>query len=116
MSTLFQHKVKPDEDESGYTDLHLAVHNSDVVVWKMLLDYWKDKGYQLFNHAFDENPVHTAAESGDLECLKLLQAAGLDIDCSDPLLAITTLHCACRCKLPRGADVDVVRRRLCRKS
>jgi ankyrin repeat protein len=105
MSILFQHKVKPGVDELGHTDIHLAVSNGDAVVLQTLLYYWKDEGYQLFNPTFSENPVHTTAEAGNLECLKLFQAAGLDISYTDRFLGMATLHYACQCKHARGADV-----------
>lgn len=113
-----QEKQKADEsayintqNSKGFTLLHEAIRNKDLVIARMLIERGAD--VNLFSRS-KMNPLYFAADCGQVEMIKLLLEAGALIDAKsisglNPLLIATYRgHTHAVAELIRsGADVNV---------
>ena len=99
------------QTEDGWTVSHLATREQPEILRLFCFDYQADLSLRLKNGSL---PLHAAASSGNIECISILLAAGIDINALN-YFARTPLHFAAerghpdtiRLLVERGATVDI---------
>lgn len=80
ITSLLQHDIRDRADEMGTNALHLAALKGDPRILEIMIQYRKQREYDIFIRAAAKTaPIHFAAMSRSLECVQVLVRKGANI-------------------------------------